>query len=442
MTTIRTKNIIKVHKRRADIGSALIYISLIFILFYRHFVEKGITENTKYVLDAITITAFLVSITKMRFTNLFKLLTLIYAYIIVIGTVSRVTNITVWNSDIVHFMMDIRMLARYPMYTFACVSLLNDNDCRIIKKTLYIFNVINTLLIIYQYNTINVLDYWMRGDYLNGFFGAYRGGNVHENVLLVIVTIIAIDDYVAKKINTPLMLINLVVNLLVATITELKYYYIEFFVILLVYFASYLKRVTTKKIFRSLTVALIFIVGAAYFITVLYKLYPWMQGTLTSWTRILDYFSNSHGDSREMINRTSFISDVFNTIFHGDVIKLIFGVGLGTANTGTYGGMLPEFAQNYGYTAYSWYLSSYILVETGIIGLILYCMAFLLPMDRRFTRDRSKRKMVICTCIMSIMMIFYNETFRTEAGLMMCLLLAISNIKDANSASETQLFVR
>ena len=158
----------------------------------------------------------------MRFTNLFKLLTLIYAYIIVIGTVSRVTNITVWNSDIVHFMMDIRMLARYPMYTFACVSLLNDNDCRIIKKTLYIFNVINTLLIIYQYNTINVLDYWMRGDYLNGFFFFFCGGNVHENVLLVIVTIIAIDDYVAKKINTPLMLINLVVNLLVATITELK----------------------------------------------------------------------------------------------------------------------------------------------------------------------------------------------------------------------------
>ena len=153
---------------------------------------------------------------------------------------------------------------------------------------------------------------------------------------------------------------------------------------------------------------------------------------------MLDYFSNSHGDSQGMINRTSFISDVNNTMFHGDVINLVLGVGLGTANTGVFGGSLPAFTQKYGYTAYSWYSSSYMLIETGIIGLILYCTAFILPVNNRFMRGTSKREMVICTCIISIMMIFYNETFRTEAGLMMCILLAISNIKDANSVSEIQ----
>lgn len=436
MITIGNRDIIKIHKGRTNIVTSLIFVSLIFILFYRYFVEKGVTDNIKYVVDAITIVLFLVSISKKRVTKIFELILLTYALIVLIGTIARIANITIWDSNIVNFLMDIRMLARYPMYTFVCVSFLKNNDCKMIKKIVYSFNIINTVLIIYQYFTINVWDYWMRGDYLNGFFGAYRGGNVYENVLLVIVTTIAIDDYATKKINSFMLLVNLGVNLLAATITELKYFYVEIAVIILIYFVASLKRVTINKIFRGLIVASICFVGAVFLINMLYKLYPWMKGTLTSWTRILDYLSNSHGESRSMVNRTSFISDVNNIIFHGDVIKLIFGVGLGTANTGVFGGSLPEFTQKYGYSAYSWYSSSYILVETGIIGLMLYCIAFLLPMKRRFTRDRSKRKMVICTCIMSIMMIFYNETFRTDAGLMMCVLLAISNKSNAEIAAE------
>lgn len=437
MTTIRKRYIIKFHKGRVNIESVLIYLSFIFILFYRHFVERGVTDNIKYVLDVITIVAFMVSIAKARITNLFKLSLLVYTFIVIIGTLVRVANITIWDSDIANFLMDIRMLARYPMYAFACASLLDYNDSKNIKKIVYSFNLVNTVLIIYQYFTLNVFDYWMRGDYLNGFFGAFRGGNIYENALLVIVTIIAIEDYTTKKINTATMLVNIGVSLLAATLSELKYYYLEGAVILLIYYASSLKRVTTKKIIRSLIIASICIIGAVYFINILYKLYPWMQGTLTSWTRMLDYFSNSHGDSQGMINRTSFISDINNTIFHGDVIDLIFGVGLGTANTGVFGGSLPEFTQKYSYTTYSWISSSYMLIETGIVGLILYCTAFILPINKKFTRDTSKRKMVICTCIISIMMIFYNETFRTEAGLMMCILLAISNINNVDTTYQT-----
>lgn len=427
MTTARRNEfVIKIRKKRTNLESLLIYLSIIFALFYRHFVEMGVTDNVKYALDVITIVVFLVSINKKHITDLFKHIVLLYAFITIIGTIARLVNIAIWDSYISNYLMDIRMLARYPMYAFACASILSNDNCKTIKKITYSFNILNTVMIIYQYFTINVWDYWMRGDYLNGFFGAYRGGNAYENVLLIIVTIIVLDDYTTKTINAPLMLINLGVNLLAATIAELKFYYIEITVILLIFFTSSLKKLTVRKLFRNLIIIIICIAGVIYLINVLYKLYPWMQGTLTSWTRISDYFSNSHGDSRNMINRTSFIRDVNNTIFHGDIIDLMFGVGLGTANTGVIGDTLPEFTQKYTSTAYSWYSSSYVLVETGIIGLALYCIAFLLPIKRRFTRVGSNRKMVICTCIMSIMMIFYNETFRTEAGLMMCVLLAIS----------------
>lgn len=413
--------------KKENIPTMLVFLSLIFTFFYRFFIGLGAMESIKYTLDAITIALTFISIRKKQFSNLFKLIISIYGLIIVVGTIARFFYISTWTSNVANYLMDIRMLIRYPLYAFVCASVLNNDDSKHIKELLYLFNIINSICIVYQYLTVNVVDYWMRGDYLNGFFGAYRGGNLYENVLLVIVTIIVFDDYLKKKINAPAMIINIIINLFVATIIELKFFYVEAVIIFFIYFISSFKELTKREVGRNVILFAIITVIGICFVNILYKLYPWMQGTLTSWVRISDYLSNSHGDSQEMINRTTFISDVSNIIFRGSVINLVFGIGLGSANTGMIGGVLPEFTQKYSTTAYSWYSSSYMLVETGIIGFTLYLMTFLLPVSKKFVRHSSNRKMILCTCIMSILMIFYNETFRTEAGLMMCLLFAVAN---------------
>lgn len=428
MITEIGKQIKKINK--GNIPTMLVFLSLIFIFFYRFFIGLGAMESIKYTLDVITIALAFISIRKKRFNNLFKLTISIYGLIIAVGTITRLFYISTWTSNIANYLMDIRMLLRYPLFAFGCTSVLNNDDCKHIKKLLYFFNIINSICIVYQYLTVNVADYWMRGDYLNGFFGAYRGGNLYENVLLVIVTIIVFDDYLKNKINAPAMIINIILNLFVATIIELKFFYVEAVVVFFIYFFSSFKELTAKEVYRNIILFVIITVFGICFVNILYKLYPWMQGTLTSLERISDYLSNSHGDSQEMINRTTFISDVSNIIFHGRVINLVFGIGLGSANTGMIGGMLPEFTQKYSTTAYSWYSSSYMLVETGIIGFTLYLMTFLLPASKKFVRYSSNRKIILCTCIMSLLIIFYNETFRTEAGLMMCLLFAVAYKSD------------
>lgn len=420
----------KVINGQIDIPALLVFISLIFIFFYRFIIGVGAKESIKYILDVITIVLALISIKKKQMTDLFKITILIYGLIVVIGTITRLFNIDNWTSHIVNYLMDIRMLARYPLYAFSCISVLDDDDCKIIKKLICAFNVINAICIVYQYFTVDVWDYWMRGDYINGFFGAYRGGNLYENVLLVIVTIIVLDGYAKKKIKASTMLINIILNLFIATIIELKFFYLEVAVIFLTYFLASFKESTNKDMIRIIKILVTLAIVGFCFINILYKLYPWMRGTLSSWERMSDYLSNSHGDSQKMINRTTFISDVYHILFHGNITDLIFGIGLGSANTGNVGGVLPEFTQKYINTAYSWYSSSYLLVETGIIGFILYFIAFIMPVRKKYISYSSNRKMIICTCIMSIMMIFYNETFRTEAGLMMCILFAIANNSD------------
>ena len=60
---------------------------------------------------------------------------------------------------------------------------------------------INTILIIYQFITVKVDDFWMRGDYLNGFFGTQRGVNLYVNVLMFMVILIVYNRWINKSIK-------------------------------------------------------------------------------------------------------------------------------------------------------------------------------------------------------------------------------------------------
>lgn len=46
---------------------------------------------------------------------------------------------------------------------------MKKNHIEKIFDYLLIYQIINTILIIYQFITVKVDDFWMRGDYLNGF---------------------------------------------------------------------------------------------------------------------------------------------------------------------------------------------------------------------------------------------------------------------------------
>lgn len=80
----------------------------------------------------------------------------------------------------------------------------------------------NTALIIYQFITVKVEDYWMRGDYLNGFFGVKRGGNLYVNVLLIAVILIVYNKWKNKKLKLSMALLTVATCFVDAVLIELK----------------------------------------------------------------------------------------------------------------------------------------------------------------------------------------------------------------------------
>lgn len=86
--------------------------------------------------------------------------------------------------------------------------------------------------------------------------------------------------------------------------------------------------------------------------------------------------------------------------------------------------MRTEFAQKFYWTNYSWYSTAYMLIETGVVGLIIYIISFLM-LFFNIKRDALYASISKCMCLIAIILMIYNESLKTEAGYMIFFLIAI-----------------
>lgn len=410
---------IRIHKIRA---SYIILFSIFFVLFFhRYTVELGAPGFLKYILDILNILLFILAIYKKRkLENPEKVLLIFYTMLIISGTVATFANISIWEVNFILYLFDCRSLLRYLMFFLSCKTLLDSIGIEKIFNCILGFHIINCILIVYQYFTVEVELYWMRGDNLNGFFGIATGGNIYVNALMLAVTIIVMYKWTNGLCLKKTLIFFLTLNIIISVLIELKAYFIEILIIALFYLWPYIKKPTKKHILWGICIISVGIVVFYKMVNLLYRIYPWMKGTL-SINKLVE-ISSSNG-TRE-IGRLSAVNDVINNIYNGDIISSLLGVGLGTANTN---GAMAEFAQRFYDTHYSWYSLSYIFIETGLLGLLAYLLSFIYLFIG--SKNIGKYSTITrCASIISIFIIIYNETFRTEAGYFMFFLLSLAFI--------------
>lgn len=405
----------------------LIVYGIFFILcFEGFFIDLGAPTSLKYILDILNLLLFAIAVKKAyKISRTFKLVILWYLFFGGIGTLSAIANISKWDLNIIFWLLDCRLFLRFPIFLISCGILLNKDDVESIFNKLLVFQLINSLLIIYQYLTFEAADYWMRGDYLNGFFGTARGGNMYVNVLLVAVTLIAYDRLEQKKIKLWHALLLWASCLIDATLIELKVYYIEIIIcfFMIFFLDNPIMKIKEKKIKIFIAGFGIGLIVLPVMIEVLYKLYPTMEGTLTI-SKIIEIASSSEGyTSSGDLNRLTAVGQVYSEIFNQDIVDGLIGIGLGNANTG---GQMSLFAQLYEKTHYSYFQSSYVFIETGIIGLLLYASSFFIF----FIQGKKSRYSVIVQImsIMSIILVIYDEVLRTEGGYIVYFILSLAFI--------------
>ncbi len=421
--------IIEIDKKRPYVF--IIEIMLFLLLFQGFFIDLGCTTNIKYLLDILNIFLFLFALNKNYKCNddkkNVKFIVVLYGAMIGLGLCSTIFNIFNYRFNIINIVLDLRNYIRFPMFFISCKLLLKEKDYLKIYNNLIWYQLINTVAIIYQYFTVTVFDYWMRGDYLNGFFGTRRGGNLFVNVLMVIVLIFCLNQFLTKKMDGKKFGFIVGTCLLDATLIELKFFYIEFVLcfLLMYFFHGKFKNLTCKKIKKGAIIIGAACVGLFVLIEILYKIYPWMQGSMSITQMISNAISSEGYTGNGDFNRLNAVSGVFRVCFKGNIFRGLFGIGIGNAYSG--GATLSAFAKKFSYTNYTWFQSSYVFSEVGLIGLLLYISTFILI----FLKSKNSKYSDIAKTmvLISLSLIIYDEVLKTEAAYLVYLTLSFYFMK-------------
>lgn len=398
----------------------IVLLVVLSVLFHRFIIQLGCPEVFKYSLDGLNVLAFAFSLFNYkRNKQMFFSISVTILFFILFGTLAIINGVHYFQFTLSNYLFDIRNVLRPFMFFFSCCTLLKFDQIEKIKNILIAYHLVNFVYIVYQYFTLEVWAYWMRGDNLNGFFGTATGGNIYVNVMCIVTSIISLERFKEKKFTVFHSYFILSLNLLLATLIELKMYYFEFAIIvgIFVFEIKLRKKMTTNKIIVIL-ISIICIPFIIYgMVLLMYKIYPSMAGSL-SLQGILKTTSQDGYTGRYDLNRLSFIKGINKSIFHNNKFLNMFGLGLGMANTNS------SFFDLYDNTHYTWFSSAYVYIENGITGLILYLLSFYIVLIFCNNQNKYYKKSIISTILMITVVFFYNETMKTEANYLLVFLLA------------------
>lgn len=383
----------------------LFYYTLLFIFFKGFFIHYiGYMDILNLLADVLVIICALKT-PKIPFKKIERVTgkPVVYSLslFLVIGILADLLNFVPMMTSL----WGIKNILRFFLLTYAVLGryriLTADEFKKLLKKMVFI-------------NLIAIgIDYLsgLEGDLVGGIFA----GNGDLSVFLVIPLLLFTSDYMKKKMRLTYIIVLYAFTFLIAMIAEIKFLY---FIIPLCLYLSYIfvKKMTILNI-------LFFIVGC-------FCLEPVIKYSLSFYYN-QEYIDKIFDDSERDAYLTGDNYNLSNTgigfnrntcieraqmIFLTDLQSSMIGNGLGSAsNSSTFG---TRMAEQYRQTGYFYFTSSYVLIETGWIGYILFLSIYLFIMLRflwlykKAQNEQSKYWATIGTMmgILTFVFIWYNST--------------------------------
>ena len=265
----------------------------------------------------------------------------------------------------------------------------------------------------------------LKGDCLGGIFGAQKGVNGYTNLFFVIILTRSLVLYLEKKEKSGVFFAKFAAMLLIAALAELKFFFIEALVILVL--AVLITGLSWKKLWiMAGGIAAVF-VGAV----LLSYLFPVFQGWF-SLEKILDITLSDRGyTSQGDLNRLNAITQINERWLTGIGTQLL-GLGLGNCETANFSFLNTPFFEEYGYLHYNWFSHMHMYLECGWLGLVFtvgfFALIFLYACRKRKSANDTVRIHSIMAMILSVVcvgILIYNSSLRTEGGYMMYFMLAL-----------------
>lgn len=322
-------------------------------------------------------------------------------FFFLIGIIGDIVNsvpikISIWG---------IKNFLRFFLLTYSIIGRYKFLDSYTFKKLVTKLFYLNLLAI--------TIDFFAgrKGDSMGGIFL----GNGDLAIFLIVSLFLFTSDYFVGRKKKLLVVGAYVSSFIIAMLAEIKFLY------LIIPMCLYLSYVLIKKMtIMNITVFILscmFIVPSLKYALSFYYNDAYIEAIFNEEERD-DYLSNSGynlGMDDNGFNRNTSIENVQLLFFRDNIQTSLVGFGLGSAsNSKTFGTWI---ADKYRFTGYFFFTSSFVLIETGWIGYILFISIYLFIMLRflyyyiKSKNNQEKYWAAIGTMmgIMTFMFIWYNS---------------------------------
>lgn len=318
-----------------------------------------------------------------------------------------------------YYLWGLRNNLRFFVFFFACIFFIKARNVDSYFTLIDAMFWINIPILLYQYYVLG-LDQ----DVLGGIFGTDYGSNGFTNVFMIIVVTRSIVFYLNGKESTAKCLTKCAFALVIATLAELKAFYLEFIVIL--FFGMKLTKFSWKKILLT--------IGAAIGIWVSIEMIVILFPQFAEWFSIRNIWESvtttsgytSHND----MNRLTTIPIAFER-FLPTLTEKLFGLGLGNCDYSSFDFLTTPFYKMYGSLSYAWFSSAFLVLETGIVGLLLYVLFFVciyFTVNRKLIHTHGNIMHCQISKILAVMCLIltvYDVSMRSEIAYLMYFGLAV-----------------
>ncbi|MBR0092455.1 MAG: hypothetical protein IJP92_12230 [Lachnospiraceae bacterium] len=317
----------------------------------------------------------------------------------------------------------LRNQIRYIVFFAYGICYLDDCGFAKVKKWLYRLEYVNYIFVIVEYYALGIQQ-----DYIGGIFGM-DGENALNGILncyLVILMAFHISDWMRNKRGIVQMLASAVMSLHIAVLAELKFYFIELILFLALYITWVL--IVEKRyalILRIVVIGLVTMMGLSIAAKQLIKLYPFWENYFSIEKIIQDNSKESGYTNSGDINRLTAIQTINDKFFDYNLGLMLLGFGIGAVEFSEgHDNLTSKFYKKNIDTHYHYFSISFIYLEAGIVGLLLYLFSMGSVVLRSVKMGKSRcdeirHSFSFMTAILSCCLVLYNQSLRTIAAYLM-----------------------
>lgn len=329
--------------------------------------------------------------------------------------------------SVFYFIWGFRNNFRFIFALFSFVAFMNYDDAEGYLKVFDVLFWVNFVVCLVQYYLMGY-----KQDFLGGLFGVSVGCNVYLNVFLCIIITKALIYFLNKREKTLPFLLKLAASFFIAALAELKFFYIEFIIILCI--VSLITKFTWKKVI----VIVSGLIGVAIGIAILIRIFPEYVGQFTFELLYESAVSEKGYTSSGDINRLSAIKTISENLFTKGS-HFFIGYGLGNCDLSSISIFNTPFFESHSTVNYNWFSHAFIYLETGYIGLIFFFSIFILLFicARKSLKegyaDANHCQLAMTIALMCILFSIYNTSLRLDSVYMISFVLALPFIKKESS---------